>query len=187
MLVSLLRHGDVEGGQCFRGHQDDPLDAMGWQQMWTTTYRQQWDYIVTSPLQRCADFARQLAEKLDVTVDQDDRLKELYFGTWEGKTASEIMLENADRLSQFWQSPQTFCAPQGEMLVDFESRVIAAWQDIIKRTEYQRILLVTHGGVIRILLWHLVYQCQGNLMEIQVDHAEMINLEVTDNTVRLCD
>jgi hypothetical protein len=60
--IDLLRHGEVEGGVRFRGSTDHPLTAEGWAQMWAAVGTDiHWDRIVTSPLTRCADFARALS------------------------------------------------------------------------------------------------------------------------------
>ena len=57
-VVDLLRHGEPDGGQKFRGSVDDPLNVRGWEQMRTAVgnYRE-WEVIISSPLIRCAAFA----------------------------------------------------------------------------------------------------------------------------------
>jgi len=57
-VIDLLRHGDVEGGDVFRGSSDDPLSDDGWRQMQDALEdKSGWDVIITSPLQRCCEFA----------------------------------------------------------------------------------------------------------------------------------
>lgn len=48
--VDLLRHGEVQGGSCFRGRTDDPLTAPGWQQMQQASASHDWDIIICLPL-----------------------------------------------------------------------------------------------------------------------------------------
>lgn len=40
-IIDLLRHGDVEGGQKYRGQLDDPLSELGWNQLRTATANKQ--------------------------------------------------------------------------------------------------------------------------------------------------
>ncbi len=62
--VDLLRHGEPEGGNKYRGALDDPLSELGWAQMRAATGdRCPWQAIVSSPLRRCAAFARELANR----------------------------------------------------------------------------------------------------------------------------
>jgi len=62
--LDLLRHGQPEGGNVFRGRTDHPLTEEGWQQMYQSCENRQWDVIITSPLSRCQEFAHKLADKL---------------------------------------------------------------------------------------------------------------------------
>ena len=46
--------------------------------------------VVTSPLVRAADTAREIASVLGVTVVDDDRLLEVDYGDWDGRTFSDV-------------------------------------------------------------------------------------------------
>ena len=62
LRIDLLRHGETERGGGFRGSLDDALTARGWQQMHAALHGAgPWDALISSPLQRCAAFASQLA------------------------------------------------------------------------------------------------------------------------------
>ncbi|MGH8566487.1 MAG: histidine phosphatase family protein, partial [Gammaproteobacteria bacterium] len=80
-VVGLLRHGEAEGGPRYRGSTDDPLTANGWMQMWMAVGTEfHWDRIVTSPLARCLDFARELSRRRSLPLEVNDDLRELHFG-----------------------------------------------------------------------------------------------------------
>src|SRR3569833_5018 len=86
-VVELLRHGEPVGGTRIRGQSDDPLSERGWQQMWQAAGEAApWQAIITSPLLRCAAFARALAERHGLPVQVEPRFKEIGFGAWEGHT-----------------------------------------------------------------------------------------------------
>ena len=181
--VSLLRHGEAEGGVCYRGRTDDPLTATGWQQMWDAVdTAAPWQGIVSSPLSRCAAFARALAERHAIPLQLDARLSEMDFGDWEGCTAAELMATTPDELSRFWRDPLHHSPPRGESLLSLRERVLAAWNEIVDRQS--AVLVVTHGGPIRVILTHALGKPLEHLMETNVPHAALFNLRVSKNQVR---
>ena len=93
--IDLLRHGEPVGGRRYRGQIDDPLSDKGWQEMRAAVVdKGPWDYIVYSPLGRCADYANELALKLDIPLTADPRLKEIGFGEWEGLTGNDLSVKS---------------------------------------------------------------------------------------------
>ncbi|VAW88533.1 Alpha-ribazole-5'-phosphate phosphatase [hydrothermal vent metagenome] len=178
--ISLLRHGETIGGARFRGSIDDPLNPTGWDQMCSAVGKQRWDHIISSPLVRCADFADSLAAKDSISIEHDERIKEMHFGSWEGCTAIQLMERDADALGAFWNDPLKNTPPQAEKLLDFQARVLSAWQDVVVQYRGQHTLLVTHGGVIRIILCHLQQHPVQRLLELEVGHASLTRISHKD-------
>lgn len=181
LRVGLLRHGEVEGGNRFRGRTDDPLTATGLAQMHAAIAdSENWEHIVSSPLLRCAAFADDFARQYSLPLTFDARLKEMHFGAWEGRTAAELMTTNADALTRFWNDPLHNTPPGGEPLAQFQTRVLDAWNDIIMEYPAQRVLIVTHGGVIRVLLCHVRNQPLARLQTFEVRHGGLYRVQVDD-------
>ena len=152
-LIDLIRHGEPEGGPMFRGQTDHPLSETGWQQMRRAiTQADQWDVIVTSPLRRCADFGLEMADQLGVPLHTEPRLQEIGFGDWEGHTTEQVMGIWGDALQRFWGNPVEYPPPGGETLTDFQTRVSEAWAHWSQALVGQKVLIVCHGGVIRMVL-----------------------------------
>ncbi|MGD9786993.1 MAG: histidine phosphatase family protein [Sulfuricellaceae bacterium] len=178
-LVDLLRHGEPEGGTKFRGWVDDPLSSTGWAQMRASAGEAcHWDAVVTSPLLRCAEFAHELAAKHGLPVAVDEHFKEMGFGEWEGKTPAEVARQDAARLESFWRDPANFPPPGGESLTAVQARVAAGWQDLLTRHGGRRVLLVCHGGVIRLVLALALGIPLSNLFRLQVPFAALSRLRV---------
>ena len=73
-VIDLIRHGEPEGGVRIRGSRDDPLSDIGWSQMWSAVGQAKpWHEIVSSPLSRCAAFARELGSPLELSVHEEHR------------------------------------------------------------------------------------------------------------------
>ncbi len=130
-IIDLIRHGEPQGGTCFRGWQDDPLSKLGWSQMRQAVGEHApWSRIISSPLQRCAAFANELSNKLGLPLTTEGQLQELGFGEWEGRRAEELYHEFPDAVSNFWNDPVAYTPPGGEPLDTFHSRVTSAWANI---------------------------------------------------------
>ncbi|MDO6824341.1 histidine phosphatase family protein [Marinobacter sp. 1_MG-2023] len=163
-VFDLLRHGEPEGGPMYRGSKDDPLSDTGWAQMrGAITGADRWDAVLTSPMLRCAHFARELANRLQTPLHTDERLREISFGEWEGRTADEVMASDGEKLSQFWANPVTNTPPGGERVTDFNERVVECWHHWQQALAGQNILIVCHGGVIRMIV--------ADAMNIPLEHA----------------
>ncbi len=179
LLIDLLRHGETEGGSCFRGRTDDELTETGWSQLRRATAGQSpWKEIICSPAKRCARFAEQLAKTHNIPCRQKAWLWEMDFGDWEGVTATELAATDADRLNAFWQDPINQTPPGGEPFQLFQQRVLDGWHATIRQAS-EGILLVSHGGPIRIILAHSLGMPPQNLMRLEVPHASLSQVRIS--------
>ncbi len=151
--VDLIRHGEPEGGRRYRGHRDDPLSATGWAQMRAALgAEERWDAVLCSPLLRCRAFAEEVAREQGLPLHVEPQLKEIHFGDWEGFTPTELAQRDGERLAAFWADGERHPPPNGESLTEFHARVSGAWQHWTDRLSGQRVLLVGHSGMIRMIL-----------------------------------
>lgn len=170
--VDLLRHGEPEGGHKFRGAVDDPLNPLGWQQMRTAVGDYQaWEAIISSPLIRCAAFARELSERLNRPLEIMADFSEISFGVWEGRNVLEVNEAEPEALARFWRDPVAYPIPQGESVVDFDQRIGRAWAALWQRYQGRHVLLIAHGGVIRMILRRLLEMPLQSLWRIEVPYA----------------
>ena len=179
LRLDLLRHGETELGGGLRGSLDDALTDTGWAQMRAAVVDQgPWDRLISSPLQRCARFAEALGTKLDVPVQLEKDLQELHFGAWEGQSAAALMETDAEALGVFWADPYSFTPPQGERVADFATRVLAAVERLHAAYAGERLLLISHGGVMRLLLAQARGLPREQLLNVEVGHGAMFSLSV---------
>ena len=179
LRLDLLRHGETELGGGLRGSLDDALTEKGWTQMRAAVIEGgPWDRLVSSPLQRCARFAAELGEQLNLPVQLDKDLQELHFGAWEGQSAAALMETDADALGLFWADPYSFTPPQGEPVSDFSTRVLVAVARLHSAYAGERILLISHGGVMRLLLAQARGLPREQLLNVEVGHGALFALTV---------
>ena len=182
--LDLLRHGETELGGGLRGSLDDALTANGWAQMRAAVVAQgPWDRVVSSPLQRCARFADELGAQLKVPVSLEKDLQELHFGAWEGQSAAALMETDAEALGLFWADPYSFTPPQGEAVSDFSDRVLGAVARLHQAYAGERVLLVSHGGVMRLLLARARGLPREQLLNVEVGHGALFSLHVAAHGV----
>lgn len=178
-LIDLLRHGEPKGGMKFRGHRDDPLSADGWAQMRAATADAAgWELIMASPLRRCADFAVELAARLDVPLETETRFREIGFGAWEGLTVEQVAASEPQALERFWRDPARHAPPGGESLAVFESRVVAGWGDLLSRHAGKKTLVICHGGVIRLILAQVLEMPRTHLFRLNVPFASVSRVRI---------
>ena len=177
--IDLLRHGEPVGGTRFRGALDDPLSDLGWQQMDAAVgAHPAWQAVVSSPLRRCAAFAASLAERHGLPLEEAEGFREIGFGEWEGRTAQELMEVAPEALSRFWSDPRGHTPPGGEPFEAFAARVAAAWEGLLARQAGSRVLLVSHGGVIRLILAYILQMPLANLFRLEVPYASLSRIRV---------
>jgi len=178
-IVDLLRHGEPVGGRCFRGSRDDPLSYLGWKQLRRSVRPfSPWQSIVSSPLRRCAEFASELSMELGTVSTKWSGFQEMSFGEWEGRTVESLMDEQPGALQAFWRDPVTFGPPGGERLHEFSARVMAAWNALLERHAGEHVLLVAHGGVIRVILANCLGMPLANLYRIDVPYASLSRMSI---------
>jgi alpha-ribazole phosphatase len=178
-MIDLLRHGEVEGGDIFRGSTDDSLTDDGWDQMQATLQDYvEWDVIISSPLLRCAEFSESLAQQEDIKLEIIDAFQEIDFGEWEGQSPDDLIKDNDEILKRWWLSPIKQTPPEGENFHDFRARVLKSLNHMIEKHEGKHILLVTHAGVIRVILMYILGMQEENLFRLNVDYASISTIRM---------
>jgi len=185
-VLDLMRHGEPVGGRKYRGQIDDPLSEKGWAQMQAAVGdAAPWTRIVSSPLLRCRAFAETLAARHGLPLALDDRLKEVGFGVWEGKTTTEIEQDAPGTLARFKADPVHARPAGAEPLADFQARVAAGLDAIVAQQRDQHVLVVGHAGVLRMALaWALHIPLQ-HAYRIEVASASLTRLRFSNGRASL--
>lgn len=106
-----------------------------------------------SPLQRCRQTALAVVPEQNIRFDED--LREIDFGRWETRTFAEAADDDPDRTDRWAAFAFDFAFPDGEDLAGFLRRVETV-ADRLVRAPAETVLAVTHGGVIRAMICHLL-------------------------------
>ncbi|MEW6764881.1 MAG: histidine phosphatase family protein [Pseudomonadota bacterium] len=180
--VTLMHHGATTHPGHFHGQDEVALSPKGTAEMYHTLAGARFDHIISSPLKRCADFARDFAACLDVPCELDEGWTEISFGEWEGKSTHEIMSSAPNPLKAFWRDPLRHTPPGGESLHEAARRVERAWKRL---PEAEDILIITHAGIMRLLFCRVMGLPLSDVWRIELHHLARLTFTQDERGVRL--
>lgn len=157
----LVRHGETEWNKAGRiqGHTDIPLGSAGRVQVGALRERLRaatFDAVFTSDLVRATDTAALILQGRTVQPVLVPGLRELDYGDWEGKTMAQAQEAAPEAYDEYLRMDPNFRSPGGESFFDLISRVGAFADEARKTAGEGTVLIVAHGGSIRMLALHLL-------------------------------
>jgi len=162
ITIDFLRHGEPVGGDVLRGRVDHPLSDLGWLQMQKaaalTSARKpssstpSWTHLVSSPLQRCRAFAEHLAGVATLELQVREQWQEIDYGDWDGMLLTDWREQAGPQFKEFRKDMSKLHPPNGEAFLSFKDRVLSAWSELAELPDGSHVLVVTHGGVLRVVL-----------------------------------
>jgi alpha-ribazole phosphatase len=179
--ICLIRHTavGVADGTCY-GHLDVPLSSDASAQIHRVLEKfesQPDDVIYSSPSTRCA----QLAHAICAEPIIDERLMEFNFGAWEGRLWAALPRAEIDA----WAADIEFGrAPGGDNLAAVLARADACLGEARAR-HTGRIIFVTHGGVIRVLLAHLLGMGTAQALCFHIDYGGISQVRSNNGSIQL--
>lgn len=179
--IDFIRHGEPVGGHRYRGCGiDDPLSAKGWQQMWQAVEnRENWNRIISSPMLRCSVFSHALGQQLGLPVELITDLREVDFGSWEGKSRDQLIQHNKTEYDDFYADPVRNRPPGAEDLHQFGERIAAVYSQLVADYPDEHLLVVAHAGVIRAALGHVMKIAPANWYCTKVNNASVSRFKHT--------
>lgn len=133
------------------------------------------DAVWSSPLSRALKPARRAARALGVALFIDERLAELDFGLAEGMTSEEIV---GAGITFNYRDADHPVAPGGESRGDVERRAVSFISELLAHGG--RHAVVTHGGVFRAALAHLLGLRSDDVWAFHVHNAQLAHVKVID-------
>jgi broad specificity phosphatase PhoE len=181
----LVRHGETDWNRDlrFQGHADPPLNELGRRQAHELAARLEGEplaAIYCSDLRRAYETARIVGRKLGVGVTVVPGLREVDVGSWSGLTRDEIAARFPDGFGRWLQGEE---GHDGETRDELAARVLETANDIVAAHPRDQVLLVTHGGALRVLLSH----AEGQRSTRRLDNCAVCRIAVEDGAFRPVD
>jgi len=177
----IVRHPETEANITGRwvGRGDAPYTQRGLDQATLLVQeigRFEPDAIWSSPLRRCKEVAASAAAALSLAPVYDDRLLEMDFGRAEGLTYDETV----ERGIEFdFKSENAPVAPGGESRRQILTRTGAALEAMLT-SGAPRVAVVTHGGVFRSTVPHLLSLPISSIWAFHIQNAAYIEYRIID-------
>ncbi len=112
--------------------------------------------VLSSPLKRALQTSEIIAERCDLEIETDERLKAQNFGVLDGMTFEEVERDEILRLNLWDHVPvelrDTHRTPGGESNEEMVERIKGFKSDLLRRDQASRPLIITHGTVIDALI-----------------------------------
>jgi len=175
MEIYLIRHTAVHNPAklCY-GQSEIPLSVL-WEQDFEAI-RQKLGQLAgatfyASPYKRCT----QLAEFLSGGAFQTDmRLAEMHFGDWEQCAWADI---DQSVLNLWMADYVNFKIPGGESFEGMHKRCSQFWDELLQQNE-SKVFIITHGGVIRSLLAHILNIPLDKVFQLEIDYSAVTKIAV---------
>lgn len=128
--------------------------------------------IYSSPLERTLETAEAIAARFaGMTVQSLDALGEVRFGAWQGQPLRKLRREPLWHLVQTYPSRVVF--PGGESFREAQVRAVDALETLAGRHDRQRIVVVSHSDIIKLVLAHYLGMHLDLFQRIEVAPASL--------------
>jgi broad specificity phosphatase PhoE len=180
--VYVARHGETTWNLAgrYQGRRESALTALGVRQGFAlaSAFAQitpRIERIIASPLLRCSATATFVAERLNIALENDDRLLEIAHGTWEGRLREEIAADDVERFARWKERPGAVGFENGETLAQVGTR----WRSFAADFDATLpALVVTHDAVVRVAIVAAQNRSLDELWEVHVENAAFAEFEV---------
>ena len=157
--IYIVRHGETEWNQkgLVQGHTDIPLTESGEQQAQERAQSLKdvsFEYVISSDLQRAKKTASILVQERELPVNTSPILREQCWGSWEGYSFDKLREMFGSSFNDFSGS-NAHRVPGVETHQEIAVRVGSFLKEIANANHGKNILVVTHGGVLKSLIFHL--------------------------------
>ena len=157
--IILIRHGETEWNsqQRMQGHSNSDLSSVGQAQIQALG---QWmknvpfDLIYSSDSPRAKQTAEAITQFSGHELQFDQRLREKNLGVFEGLTSEEARERHPEVFRLFKTAGSTYVIDKGESTQQLQDRALEIVNEIRIKHPEERVLLVTHGGFIRVVMKH---------------------------------
>jgi len=177
----LIRHGETvwNSQQRMQGHSNSDLSEEGRAQIESLG---QWmknvsfDHIYSSDSLRARQTAEAITKYSGHTLKIDQRLREKNLGVFEGLTTEEAKERHPEIFRLFKTAGSNYVIDEGESTQQLLDRALEFIEEIRLMQPDQRVVLVTHGGVVRVLIKHTLGLSVGSPTRFLIKNTGLFRL-----------
>jgi broad specificity phosphatase PhoE len=188
--IYLVRHGqtawNAEGR--WQGTLDIPLGELGHLQARALAdhlKERPITAIYSSDLSRAHATAEPLARVKGIEIQTDERLRELHFGIFQGLTHEEIRRKYPAEERQLFTNYMDYIVPEGESRREMQNRAYEIWNEVIQCHPNGDVLLMSHGGPVRLLLMKLFSEQRDRMLKVPLPNVSLTTIVADGDSLRL--
>ncbi len=188
--LHLVRHGEVDEAyhQVFGGSIDMELSPVGHDQAKGLAKFLQchnYDYIYRSPMVRVQQTAKPLLDALGREAEVIGDLREVDFGVWTGHKWHEIQEKFGVDAEDWLVHLENGDVDEAESMDGYRSRIRGSLEHMMGEGSGQVVLVLCHGGVIRMLMSLLLDEPFSKMDRYEVDFASLTVIEHRSNRAEI--
>lgn len=197
----LIRHGETDWNRelRFQGQIDVPLNDIGLLQ--AQRLQQRFDdalagwrmegrvptRLISSDLVRAQQTAQAVAHALGQPCATETGLREQCFGVFEGLRAADIQAQHPDAWQHWLKFDAHYAVEGAESTQVFYDRVMAAMAQLAKQHAGERLVVVTHGGVLDMIWRHAQALSLHGPRACEIPNAGLSQVAWRDATLHILD
>lgn len=186
--ILFIRHGETDCNKknLYYGHLNPGLNETGIWQLKNTRKKleklnEKIDIVFSSDLKRCRESLELLEIDKNIKTHFSEKLRELNFGTLEGKTYKEIERDFPRYVKEMQNNWRYFKAESGESLDDLQMRVLKKLNKIKTENQNKKILVVAHAGVIQSLISYYLFGNLDGYWQFKLDNGSITKMTVMED------
>ena len=172
-----MRHGEPELLGVYLGQTNAELSDTGRACSQSRLMQNRgWDAVVCSPLLRCYETAKWFSDMHKLPLIVMDDIAEYDFGDWDGQPVEAVYEQDNEAAERFYHDPEKNPPSNAEHLTAFIGRVTKARERILA-LGYDRVLVITHAGVIRCLVADLLGVASTDWIRINIEYSSFTRMK----------
>jgi len=174
--IVLIRHGETEYNRAgiFRGRVDVPLNDRGREQalrVAAAVAAAPIDAVYSGPLTRAVETALPVARAHGLAPVVDSAFDNIDLGRWQGVRKADVERSEPDLWRLWVEDPDALRIPGGETLEAVGRRAHTRALELVRGHEGQRIAIVSHRSVLKLLTGRLLGMTTGYFWKLYLDNA----------------
>ncbi len=190
--VQLIRHGQTDWNVAGRwqGFEPVPLNPEGYEQarlLADHLRNRPISAIYSSDLPRAFQTASVIGECVGVQPYADPLWREFNLGIFQGFTTDELKVHYAQEWTAFHHDYWNYQIPAGESRRELQDRGYRAWEQMVAAAPGPEVVVLSHGGTIRMLLLRLFPDVESELDKIHITNTSITTIEWNRSGWRLAE
>jgi len=182
MSIYIVRHGETDWNRegIYQGHTDTPLNEDGRktaERLGHTLSKIKISCIYSSDLLRARETAEIINRFLNVPVCHTQDLRELNFGDWTGISIWEMEEKDPELFRRWQEDPWNISPPGGETFRELTERVMNILEEITRRHRDEDVLIVSHAGPIKAMIFGLISATGRAYWNIKISHNTVVIID----------